>query len=341
MTTPAPIDDDRIDNAHTWVVRALNELRQDLKQQRFGQLVLTDRISPGGGPGQRTKGPPTLVDALCVAAATRRPLLLTGVPGVGKTAVAAALVEFLRSDRSQALAEGLAGTIENASLTFSTRTDREALLGGIDHISRLAVAQENEVGEPDEFFRTGVFGAAFRPKPGAEPTALVPRTTSDTDVVVLLLDEIDKAEPSLPNDLLDAIDRKEFKDDLGRTHSVDAALFTVITSNAERDLPDAFMRRCIPFHIDVPDRDALVAIGKAVLTSDVRLKGLGSPSDAAITRLAETFADHADSGQGLERKPGTAEFIDLLVTVTQLGLGDDPDWMVRLAPLLWTKRRSG
>lgn len=322
-------------------MRALLELRSDPAVLTFGELVLTDRVPSGNSRNASSTvvGPPTLVDALCVSAATRRPLLLTGVPGVGKTAVAAAMTNFLASNLAQAQVDGRTRIVKSASLTFSTRTDRDALLGGVDHIARLAAAQSNVVDELGSFFRPGVFGAAFRPSP-TSATELASRKGERSepiaDVVVLLLDEIDKADSSLPNDLLDAIDRGEFRDDLGRRHEADAAVFTVITSNDERDLPDAFMRRCIPFRLVVPGRAGLVAIGLAAFANDQRLKRLNPLSPEQIGLLADLFTPPENDAPG-SRSPGTAEFIDLLATVAQLELGDDIDRIRDLAPLVWVK----
>jgi MoxR-like ATPase len=325
MTKPVGTDTSIADAYRAMTAKFL-ALRNDPNRRTLGPMVLTERVG-----GEKGGDGPTLVDALFVAAATRRPLLITGLPGVGKTAVAGAVAEFLRSALGpMAVAE--------ASLIFSTRTDREALLGGVDHVRRLAAAQKVDVKELGDHFVAGVFGAGFRLDTAeeSEGSAAIDVTAPvEADIVVLLLDEIDKADPSLPNDLLDVLDRQSFVDDLGRTHRADTATFTVITSNAERDLPDAFMRRCIPFQMAVPDIDGLVAIGLAAFTNDERLGGRQPWSEAAIRFLAAAFTNESGPRR---RRAGTAEFLDALVAADALDIGEgDVDRISGLAALLWAK----
>lgn len=336
---PAPIVPAKIDATYRRVIDLLRQLRDSPSSPRLGPLVLTERVAggiveSGGSAGATTTGgPPTLVDALFVAAVTRRPLLITGPPGVGKTAVAYALNSYLGDN-------GLSVSDRPAALTFSSRTDREALLGGVDHVRRLAAAQQGREGLAEAPFDAGVFGAAFRVDPSIQASTTVDVCAApDVDAVVVLLDEIDKADPSLPNDLLDVLDRQSFEDELGRIHRAATAVLTVVTSNAERDLPPAFVRRCIPFHMEVPDVAGLVAIGAAAFEHDTRLGDHDRWDDQAITALASAFRRaHDDAPNRHERSPGTAEFLDALVTAVELGVDDSVTEIERMGSMLWSKR---
>lgn len=208
--------------------------------------------------------PPGLVDAVNAALALRRPLLLTGAPGSGKSAVAASVAQEL------ALGVPLRWHITSRS----TLTDA---LYRYDAIGRLHARQNNEPDDIKEFVRLGPLGTALAPSSR-------PR--------VLLVDEIDKSDIDLPSDLLDVLERGEFTipelkrhresvvrvrlDDSEDSYAVPLGVVRctefpviVLTSNGEQAFPPPFLRRCIRFAMPDPDRAMLARIVAAHLGADV------------------------------------------------------------------------
>ena len=185
-----------------------------------------------------------------VALAISRPLLVTGSPGSGKSTLA------------EDAAKRLGWTFLSA--TFTSHTRFEDLVAKTDSVSRLADAQLQRLGRDSDYLVPGILWWAFD---GESAEQLVdsqpeahrthdPRVRSVHDALgtrrgtVLLLDEIDKAEPDLPNDLLGPLGGDELRLPGGR--SIQAPLtntLVIITSNGERALPPAFLRRCV--HLDL------------------------------------------------------------------------------------------
>jgi MoxR-like ATPase len=136
---------------------------------------------------------------------------------------------------------------------------------------------------------------------------------------VLLIDEIDKAEPDLPNDLLEPLDRYRFtRPDGKQVEAVDGLeILTIITTNRERELPAAFMRRCVGLVLKAPDADKLVNIAE---------HHFPKPKDADIfSKLTRAVADKTISLQeqanSLNRRPpSTSEFLDALKTCDKLNI---------------------
>ncbi|WP_035845009.1 AAA family ATPase [Kitasatospora azatica] len=215
------------------------------------------------------------VQLINLALHLRRPLLITGKPGVGKSTVAYAVAHEL----------GL-GPVLRWSIT-----SRSALLDGLysyDAIGRLHETgiQGSEQGAPDigEFLRLGPLGTALLPWRH-------PR--------VLLIDEIDKSDIDLPNDLLNVFEEGEFEipelsrlgPDLRQVRTVDPGgtaeiagglvrcaqfPFVVLTSNAEREFPTAFLRRCVRLEISPPEPGRLAAMVAAHLGTDERTSSMRS-----------------------------------------------------------------
>ena len=255
-----------------------------------------------------------IVLAVNVALATERPLLVTGPPGSGKSTLA----------RHVAKVKGW----RYIKAVVTSGTKAEDLLWGFDALRRLNDAQlRDQTLLPEKaYIEPGKIWWAFDPDsalrrgtsrkelgPSLEKRFLLaddPSIGKGPDCV-LLLDEIDKADPDVPNDLLEPLDRKSFsvrhlKDPVTAKGSV----LVIITTNGERELPPAFLRRCVSLTLEAMSRDRLIAIAKRHFGSD--------PGD-----LYEPIADWLLASQerarqlGL-REPSTAEFLDTVRACSKL-----------------------
>ncbi len=213
--------------------------------------------------------------AVNAALTLQRPLLVKGEPGTGKTL----------------LAEEVARALGRPLLQWHIKSTTKAHQGlyEYDAVSRLRDSQlgESSVHDIRNYIVRGVLWEAFE---------------SDQPAVVLI-DEIDKADIEFPNDLLRELDRMEFhvyetRETIRARHRP----LIVITSNNEKDLPDAFLRRCFFHYIAFPDPDTLREI-VAVHFPDIRADILGAALDAFFG-LREV--------PGLKKKPSTSEFLDWL-----------------------------
>jgi MoxR-like ATPase len=292
--------------------------------------------------------------AVDVALATGRPLLLRGEPGSGKSSLAA----FLARNLNWRYYEHV----------VSSRTTAADLLWSFDSMRRLADAStpgraSGPAGLDDaSYLEPGVMWWALdrssaltrgRPAgPGPSPADWPSEPFSnlnsarDTEHSVVLIDEIDKADPDVPNGLLVPLGSTEFlvapikflvrqqpsRDDLPH-HLI------VITTNEERELPPAFLRRCIVHTIPVPDRDTLVTIARRHLA----LGGaeLAGGNEQLLQELADKFfALRADAGQRGERPPSIAEYLDSVRVCLRLNVRvGDPTWDL-VEPLVLLKNRG-
>jgi MoxR-like ATPase len=213
--------------------------------------------------------------AVNAAVLLRRPLLVKGEPGTGKTV----------------LAEEIAKSLGAPLITWNVKSTTKAHQGlyEYDAVARLRDGQlgDARVHDIGNYIRRGKLWEAF----------------TAPQLPVLLIDEIDKADIEFPNDLLAELDRMAF--DVYETGERVAAVdrpIVVITSNNEKDLPDAFLRRCFFHYIKFPDRETMQAI------IDVHFPGI---QKALVTRAMEMFYELREV-PGLKKKPSTSELLDWL-----------------------------
>jgi MoxR-like ATPase len=264
---------------------------------------------------------PAVVDAVKVAIAANRPLLISGVPGSGKSSLAPNIARQLG--------------YRYYSLVVSSRMQASDLLWTFDAVRRLGDAQAQRLRERYEnYIEPGILWWAFdsesarqrglakseiNPENYArEPDILSLRRAPDTPAVVLI-DEIDKADPDVPNDLLVPFGSYEF----ALPNAVIRAKskpFVVMTTNGERELPPAFRRRCIELALPMPGTQQLV---------DIARHHFGSVDESIYAVLAERTCDAAKAlSTGHERPPSTAEFLDAIHAWR--GLKDDAESQERL-----------
>jgi MoxR-like ATPase len=254
---------------------------------------------------------PGLADAANAALLLRQPLLLTGEPGTGKTQFAASLswelglgAAILRFDaKSHSKSKDLFYTIDTLSWFQAAQT-------GARDVSAIDFINYNALGEA--ILRAADLEAVA---PYLPPYFKHPGQRSR---FVVLIDEIDKAPRDFPNDLLSEIEDLRFRvPELKNVEIVadpDYAPVLVITSNSERDLPDAFLRRCVYYDIPFPKRDRLVEIVKSRLRESVRDEKF---LEASISLFEELRSPNA----GLRKRPATAELLGWIVALRRM----DPD----------------
>jgi MoxR-like ATPase len=227
-----------------------------------------------------------LMHAVNVAIALQKPLLIKGEPGTGKTMLAESI--------SKALSKNL--IIWNIKST----TKAQEGLYVYDTVQRLYDSQfgEGDVSDIKKYIKLGKLGESF---------------TSE-DQAVLLIDEIDKADLEFPNDLLWELDKMEFYiNETKETVRTKHRPIVIITSNAEKELPDAFLRRCIFHYIEFPDTSKMEEIVR-VHYGDIEEKLLGQAMEAFywIRDLKE-----------IQKKPSTSELLDWLQALMISGISID------------------
>ncbi|NBB64574.1 AAA family ATPase [Pseudomonas sp. ODNR1LW] len=213
--------------------------------------------------------------AVNAAVALERPLLIKGEPGTGKTV----------------LAYEVAKAFDAPLITWHVKSTTKAHNGlyEYDAVSRLRDSQlgEERVHDVRNYLKKGKLWEAF-----TAPTR-----------PVLLIDEIDKADIEFPNDLLQELDRMEFYvQEIDETIRAEVRPIVIITSNNEKELPDAFLRRCFFHYIRFPDAETLAAI------VDVHFPGI---KPRLVSEALKTFYEIRDT-PGLKKKPSTSELLDWL-----------------------------
>jgi MoxR-like ATPase len=224
--------------------------------------------------------------AVNAAIALERPLLVKGEPGTGKTVLAAEI----------------AGAIQAPLIEWHIKSTTKAIHGlyEYDAVARL---RDSQLGDPrvsdiTNYIRRGKLWDAF--VADARP--------------VLLIDEIDKADIEFPNDLLQELDRMEFYVyETGETVQAKRRPVVIITSNNEKELPDAFLRRCFFHYIRFPDADTMRAI------VEVHFPGVKQRLVAEALKLFYEIREVP----GLKKKPSTSELLDWLKLLMVEDIGPD------------------
>ncbi|WP_332660347.1 AAA family ATPase [Brevundimonas sp.] len=213
--------------------------------------------------------------AVNAAVALERPLLIKGEPGTGKTV----------------LAYEIARALNAPLITWHVKSTTKAHNGlyEYDAVSRLRDSQlgEERVHDVRNYLKPGKLWEAFT----------APQRP------VLLIDEIDKADIEFPNDLLQELDRMEFYvQETDETIRAEVRPVVIITSNNEKELPDAFLRRCFFHYIRFPDDETMRAI------VEVHFPGI---KPRLVSEALKTFYEIRDT-PGLKKKPSTSELLDWL-----------------------------
>ena len=235
-----------------------------------------------------------VVMAVRIALITDRPLLITGSPGSGKSSLAADVARRLR----RAYVETV----------VTSRTRLSDLVAEVDQVRRLndAQAQLLQHRQDSDYLVPGMLWWAFDPDsarraPLAAAERLV-RPENQRRGVVVLLDEIDKAEPDLPNDLLGPLANAGIDVPFHGNKKPGAPTLVIITSNGEREMPSAFLRRCLHLELDEPRVPFLERVAKA---------HYGPRSDDLYTDVARRLVELQDDAvRWARRPPSTAEFLD-------------------------------
>jgi len=226
---------------------------------------------------------PELRDVVNVAVALKKPLLVRGEPGTGKTQLAHTVAEALGAELFHWHIKSTTKAQEGLYVYDTVQRLNDSRFGGAD------------VGDIAQYIKLGAVGKSF---------------TSPARSV-LLIDEIDKADMEFPNDLLHELDRMSFE--VAETQELIQARHrpvVIITSNAEKELPDAFLRRCIFHYIDFPAPEMMAQI-VAVHHPDI---------DKQLARMCMQRFYALRNNPAVRKKPSTSELVDWIGALVAAGI---------------------
>ncbi len=224
-----------------------------------------------------------LRDAVNVAIALEKPLLIKGEPGTGKTR----------------LAEAIAQDLDLELLSWNVKSTSKARDGlyVYDTVQRLNDARfdDRDISDISQYIKLGPLGQSFR----------------DNRRRVLLIDEIDKADMEFPNDLLHELDQMSFHiDETGETVTAEQRPIVLVTSNNEKELPDAFLRRCVFHFISFPD--------KAMMNDIVRVHH-PEVEEELVRQVLIAFYWLREQTE-IRKRPSTSELIDWIAALRRAGI---------------------
>ncbi len=269
--------------------------------------------------------------AVNVALATRRPLLLSGPSGCGKSS----------------LALNVALTLGRRYYEYvvTARSEARDLLWSFDNLRRLNDAQagQKKLRDDESYIEPGVLWWAFDPASARQRGAKAPHQQKAVDpspfttdsAAVVLIDEVDKADPDLPNNLLVPLGSLQFQvEPIRSTVTGDQPPLIFITTNGERELPRAFVRRCVALALPSPTKEELIEIAQAVIPEDDRDTGLFEKVAEYVVGLAR--------GDGEDRAlPSTAEYLDTLRACIALGIDTEHADFADLSRITLRKDSAG
>lgn len=276
-----------------------------------------------------------LVLAINVALATGRPLLLYGAPGTGKSSVA----RHVAMRTCWRYYEKL----------VTSRTTAEEMLWSFDTLRRFQDAHAGEKNlNPVRYLEPGIFWWAFDResarkrglKENEEPEIQEPRDPGTLLVAdgsemesesgagaVILLDEIDKADPDLPNNLLGVLGSLNFYvPEIRTTVNATHPPLVFITTNHERDLPEPFLRRCVTLTLPTPTKERMYRIARLHFPAEKHPAITESLLSAIYNRL-DSLNEQSRSNHSSHHRPSTAEFLDAVAACASLGVSEnEPLW---------------
>lgn len=245
-----------------------------------------------------------LMNAVNIAIALEKPLLIKGEPGTGKTMLA------------EAISDGLGKNLIIWNIKSTTKAQDGLYV--YDTVQRLYDSQfgEGNVQDIKKYIKMGKLGEAF----------------TQEEQVVLLIDEIDKADLEFPNDLLWELDKMEFYiPETKETIATKKRPIVIITSNAEKELPDAFLRRCIFHYIEFPTEEKMREI------INVHYPDL---NEKLIAQAMETFY-WIRGLKEIQKKPSTSELLDWLQALSLSGVDiEEIDKSIPYAGVLLKKNQD-
>lgn len=263
--------------------------------------------------------PQELIDAKTVAQFLKRPLLLSGEPGTGKTTFA----DFVAKSEAYSLYVFSTKSIsQSVDLfycydTISHFANKEKHLLHFLRLEPLGIAVLNALGKDyvyDKLIDELRNDTIFQHLEPSEQSKLINQflESCSFNKSLVLIDEVDKAPRDFPNDILNEIENYEFKiKELGITFSLKEKpekkeeIFIILTSNFEKNLPDAFLRRCIYYNIKFPDEETLLKI----ILVHVENKDVSKKEE--ITKRIKEFKEIREN-EAIQKKPATSELIDCI-----------------------------